>query len=111
MNTTMVILKLIVLGFFVTVGLGYVKGANFHPFMPNGWAGVQAGAAIVFFAYIGFDAVSTVAEETRNPKRDLPVGIIGSLIICTIIYIVLVVVFTGNLAYDVLLRRLPHEPA
>src|SRR6476646_1601984 len=81
MNTGMVILKLIVLGFFVVVGWSYTKGDNFHPFLPNGWAGVQAGAAIVFFAYIGFDAVSTVAEEVKNPKRDLPIGIIRYLII------------------------------
>src|SRR5215470_5236588 len=76
-NTTMVMLKLIVLGFFVAVGWTYMKADNFHPFLPNGWLGVQSGAAIVFFAYIGFDAVSTVAEETRNPARDLPIGIIG----------------------------------
>ena len=84
---------------------------NFHPFMPNGWAGVQAGAAIVFFAYIGFDAVSTVAEESRNPKRDLPIGIIGSLIICTIIYIVVAAVFTGIIPYDVLQQKLATEQA
>src|SRR5262249_27828007 len=67
MNTAMLLLKLIVLGFFVFVGWSYTKVDNFHPFLPNGWAGVQAGAAIVFFAYIGFDAVSTVAEEARTP--------------------------------------------
>src|SRR5690349_16923506 len=77
MNTGMVLLKLVVLAFFVFVGWKYVKADNWHPFAPNGWAGVQAGAAIVFFAYIGFDAVSTVAEEVKNPKRDLPIGIIG----------------------------------
>src|SRR3989449_4054878 len=87
-NTTMVILKLIVLGFFVAVGWSYMKPENFHPLLPNGWAGVQTGAAIVFFAYIGFDAVSTVAEETRRPARDLPIGIIGSLVISTIMRIV-----------------------
>jgi basic amino acid/polyamine antiporter, APA family len=111
MNTGMVILKLIVLGFFVAVGIGYVKGANFHPFMPNGWAGVQAGAAIVFFAYIGFDAVSTVAEETRNPKRDLPIGIIGSLIISTVIYIAVAAVFTGIIPFDALKQKLATEQA
>src|SRR5207249_5759575 len=99
------------LGFFVVTMFGYTKPENWHPFAPNGWAGVQAGAAIVFFASIGFDAVSTVAEETRNPKRDLPVGIIGSLIICTIIYIVVAVVFTGIIPYDVLVRRLATEQA
>src|SRR6202008_4658001 len=111
MNTGMVILKLIVLAFFITVGLGYVRGQNFHPFMPNGWAGVQAGAAIVFFAYIGFDAVSTVAEETRNPKRDLPIGIIGSLVICTVIYIIVALLFTGIIPYRVLVQKLATEQA
>jgi APA family basic amino acid/polyamine antiporter len=111
MNTTMVILKLIVLGFFVAVGWGYIKGENFHPFMPNGWAGVQAGAAIVFFAYIGFDAVSTVAEETRNPSRDLPIGIVGSLIISTVIYILVAAVFTGIIPFTVLKQKLATEQA
>jgi APA family basic amino acid/polyamine antiporter len=111
MNTTMVILKLIVLGFFVVVGWSYIKGENFHPFMPNGWAGVQAGAAIVFFAYIGFDAVSTVAEETRNPSRDLPIGIVGSLIISTVIYILVAAVFTGIIPFTVLKQKLATEQA
>jgi APA family basic amino acid/polyamine antiporter len=111
MNTTMVMLKLIVLGFFVIVGWSYMKGANFRPFMPNGWAGVQAGAAIVFFAYIGFDAVSTVAEETRNPTRDLPIGIIGSLIISTLIYILVAAVFTGIIPFTVLKQKLATEQA
>ena len=111
MNTTMVILKLIVLGFFVMVGWGYMKGANFHPFLPNGWVGVQSGAAIVFFAYIGFDAVSTVAEETRNPARDLPIGIIGSLIISTVIYILVAAVFIGIIPFDVLKQKLATEQA
>ena len=110
-NSAMVGLKLIVLGFFVIVGWSATKGANFHPFAPNGWAGVQAGAAIVFFAYIGFDAVSTVAEETRNPSRDLPIGIIGSLVICTIIYVVVAAVFAGIMPYDVLRQRLATEQA
>ena len=111
MNTTMVILKLIVLGFFVMVGWGYMKGANFHPFLPNGWVGVQSGAAIVFFAYIRFDAVSTVAEETRNPARDLPIGIIGSLILSTIIYILVAAVFIGIIPFDVLKQKLATEQA
>ena len=110
-NTTMVLLKLVVLGFFVVVGWNYTRAGNFHPFAPNGWAGVQAGAAIVFFAYIGFDAVSTVAEETRNPARDLPIGIIGSLVICTLIYIVVAVVFTGIIPYSVLRQKLATEQA
>jgi APA family basic amino acid/polyamine antiporter len=86
LNAVMVIMKLVVLGFFVVVGFNYVQPSNWKPFMPNGWHGVWAGAAIVFFAYIGFDAVSTAAEETRNPGRDMPRGIIGSLIISTVIY-------------------------
>jgi APA family basic amino acid/polyamine antiporter len=88
-----------------------MKGDNFHPFLPNGWAGVQSGAAIVFFAYIGFDAVSTVAEETRNPARDLPIGIIGSLIISTVIYILVAAVFIGIIPFDVLKQKLATEQA
>ncbi len=111
LNTSMVVLKLIVLGLFVMVGWSYAHTANWHPFAPNGWAGIQAGAAIVFFAYIGFDAVSTVAEEVRRPERDLPIGIIGSLIICTVIYIVVAAVFTGIIPYDVLVKKLATEQA
>jgi basic amino acid/polyamine antiporter, APA family len=111
LNSFMVLLKLIVLGFFVFVGFYYVKPQNWTPFAPNGWAGIQAGAAIVFFAYIGFDAVSTVAEEVKNPKRDLPIGIIGSLIICTIIYIVVAAVFTGIIPYHDLVKKLATQQA
>lgn len=111
MNTGMVMLKLIVLAFFVIVGWSYMKGDNFHPFLPNGWAGVQSGAAIVFFAYIGFDAVSTVAEETRRPSRDLPIGIIGSLVISTVIYILVAAVFIGIIPFDVLKQKLATEQA
>ena len=110
-NTTMVMLKLVVLAFFVVVGWNYMKGDNFHPFLPNGWAGVQSGAAIVFFAYIGFDAVSTVAEETRRPSRDLPIGIIGSLVISTVIYILVAAVFIGIIPFDVLKQKLATEQA
>ena len=105
-TTVMVIIKLLVLGLFVAVGFYYVKPANWTPFAPNGWKGIQAGAAVVFFAYIGFDAVSTVAEEVRNPKRDMPIGIIGSLIVCTIIYILVAGVFTGIIPYKALLHTL-----
>ncbi|HUL43066.1 MAG TPA: amino acid permease [Bacteroidota bacterium] len=111
MNTAMVLLKLVVLAFFVFIGWKYVHPENWHPFAPNGWAGIQAGAAIVFFAYIGFDAVSTVAEEVRNPKRDLPIGIIGSLIVCTVIYIVVAAVFTGIIPFNVLVHKLANEQA
>jgi len=111
LNTGMVILKLIVLGFFVAVGWSYVKAPNFRPFLPNGWAGVQSGAAIVFFAYIGFDAVSTVAEEARNPARDLPIGIIGSLLISTFIYVLVAAVFIGIIPFDALKQKLATEQA
>ncbi len=110
-NTAMVVLKLIVLGVFVAVGWQYTRVEHWHPFAPNGWAGVQAGAAIVFFAYIGFDAVSTVAEEVRNPQRDLPIGIVGSLIICTAIYGVVALVFTGIIPYNELVKKLSTEQA
>jgi basic amino acid/polyamine antiporter, APA family len=111
LNSGMVILKLIVLAFFVAIGWKYTRNENWQPFAPNGWGGIQAGAAIVFFAYIGFDAVSTVAEEVRNPARDLPIGIIGSLIICTLIYIIVAAVFTGIIPYNVLVKKLATEQA
>jgi APA family basic amino acid/polyamine antiporter len=111
LNSVMVSLKLVVLALFVIVGARFVKPDNWRPFAPNGWAGVQAGAAIVFFAYIGFDAVSTVAEEVKDPKRDLPIGIVGSLIVCTIIYIVVAAVFTGIIPYSVLVKKLATEQA
>ena len=107
----MVFFKLLVLGFFVLVGSFYVKPQNWVPFAPNGFAGIRAGAAIVFFAYIGFDCVSTVAEETRNPKRDMPIGIIGSLVICTVIYIIVAAVFTGMVPYSLLKTSLAHQKA
>ncbi len=110
-TTVMVIVKLVVLAFFVLIGMRYVKPANWTPFAPNGWAGIQAGAAVVFFAYIGFDAVSTVAEEVRNPKRDLPIGIIGSLVVCTLIYIVVAAVFTGIIPYHDLKATLATQQA
>jgi APA family basic amino acid/polyamine antiporter len=98
-NAVMVGIKIIVLFIFIAVGLTWVRPENYTPFAPNGWAGISAGAAIIFFAFIGFDAVSTVAEETRNPQKDLPVGIIASLIICTIFYIAVSAVFTGLISY------------
>ena len=96
----MVIVKLVVLAFFVIVGSFYIKPENLHPFAPHGWPGIQAGAAVAFFAFIGFDAVSTAAEECRNPKRDLPIGILGSLGICTLIYVVVAFVLTGMCYYE-----------
>ena len=101
-NAVMVGIKLVVLAFFVYVSFHFVHPANWHPFAPNGFRGVSTGAAIIFFAYIGFDAVSTTAEECRNPKRDMPIGIIGSLIVCTVIYVVVAAVFTGMVPFPVL---------
>lgn len=101
-NALMVGVKIIILMIFIGVGTFYVKPDNWHPFAPNGFGGIAAGAAIIFFAYIGFDAVSTVAEETKNPKRDMPIGILGSLIICTIFYIVVAAVLTGMIPYKLL---------
>ncbi len=110
-NFGMVAIKLVVLGFFVLVSFKFVKPAHWHPFAPNGVPGVITGAAIVFFAYIGFDAVSTTAEEARNPKRDMPIGIIGSLIVCTIIYALIAAVFTGMIPYSDLVKTLSSEQA
>ncbi len=98
-NDFLVMIKLAVLALFVGVGFYYFKIENWTPFMPGGWKGVQVGAATIFFAYIGFDAVSTVAEETKDPKRNMPVGIIGSLIICTIVYILVTVALTGMMPF------------
>jgi APA family basic amino acid/polyamine antiporter len=98
-NSSMVVLKLAIITVFVVLGGFYVKTANWHPFAPNGFAGISAAAAIIFFAYIGFDAVSTAAEETRDPKRDMPIAIISSLVVCTIIYIAVALVLTGMLPW------------
>ncbi|HET9478314.1 MAG TPA: amino acid permease, partial [Pyrinomonadaceae bacterium] len=103
-NAIMVFIKILVLLFFVGLALYYVSPAtmveNWQPFQPQGWRGTFTGAALVFFAYIGFDAVSTVAEETKNPARDLPIGIIASLVICTVLYIVVAGVFTGMVPWE-----------
>lgn len=98
-NSAMVVLKLAIIGFFLVVGAFYVKPEHWTPFAPNGWTGISSAAAIIFFAYIGFDAVSTAAEETKNPQRDMPFGIIASLVVCTIIYILVALVLTGLLPY------------
>lgn len=99
MATTMVFIKLAVIALFVCVGAFYVKPSNWVPFAPCGFDGIVIGAFIIFYAYIGFDAISTAAEETKNPQRDLPIGLIGSLIICSIIYGVVALVFTGLIPY------------
>src|SRR2546423_14308995 len=106
-NTTIVIIKLVVLTLFIAVGVHYVNTANLHPFIPPntgkfgsfGWSGILRGAGIIFFAYIGFDAVSTASQEARNPGRDIPIGILVSLAICTVIYIAVGLVMVGLVPY------------
>jgi APA family basic amino acid/polyamine antiporter len=99
-NNVMVVVKLLVLGLFVVLGGMHVDPANYKPFAPNGWAGIHQGAAIVFFAYIGFDAISTAAEETKNPQRNMPIGILAGLGICTVIYVIVGIVATGLVPYQ-----------
>lgn len=99
-NAVMVVIKVAVILFFLAVGVWYVKPENWTPFMPYGFSGVATGAATVFFAYIGFDAVSTAAEEVKNPQRNMPIGIIASLLICTLLYIAVSLVLTGIVPYD-----------
>jgi APA family basic amino acid/polyamine antiporter len=98
-NNIMVIIKLVALALFIGVGMTAINGANYVPFAPNGFTGIHQGAAIVFFAYIGFDAISTAAEETKDPQRNLPIGILGGLAICTVIYVVVGAVLTGMVPY------------
>ncbi len=99
-NSVIVGIKLVVVVGFVVVGARFVKPEHWQPFMPNGWTGVLTGASLVFFAYIGFDAISTTAEECRNPQRDLPIGMIASLIVCTILYVAVTAVLTGIVPYQ-----------
>jgi basic amino acid/polyamine antiporter, APA family len=94
-NNIMVLLKIGAIFAFVIAGAAYVKTSNWVPFTPNGWPGVLTGGAIIFFTYIGFDSVSTAAEEAKNPQRDIPIGIIATLVICTVLYIAVAVVLTG----------------
>jgi APA family basic amino acid/polyamine antiporter len=110
-NNVMVVVKLLVLGVFVAVGVMHVDTANFVPFAPNGWRGIHQGAAIVFFAYIGFDAISTAAEETKNPQRNMPIGILGGLAICTVIYVIVGLVATGLVPYQQLKAADPLSQA
>ena len=101
-NTLMVVIKVAIIGLFLVVGIAYVKPQQWSTpaFAPNGLAGISVGAAIIFFSYIGFDAVSTAAEEARNPQRDIPRGIIWSLIICTVLYVGIAFVLTGIIPWD-----------
>jgi basic amino acid/polyamine antiporter, APA family len=98
-NNVFVMIKLAVILLVIVAGAFYVNPVNWHPFMPNGFSGVLSGVSAVFFAYIGFDAISTTAEECRNPQRDLPKAMFNILVICTILYIILVIVLTGMTNY------------
>lgn len=101
-NSIIVLVKLITIAVFIGVAFKHVHSENWHPFTPFGWNGIASGAAIVFYAYIGFDAVSTAAEEAVNPKKSLPIGIIGSVVICTLIYVVVATLLTGIVHYSTL---------
>ena len=98
-NNVMVVIKIAVVLLFIAVGVGHVKPENWTPFMPFGAGSVMSAAALVFFAFIGFDAVTSAAEEVKNPARDLPIGIIGSLIVCAILYVVVAAIMTGIVPY------------
>ena len=105
-NNVIVIIKLTVVFLFIGFGIAYINRENWEPFVPPpagpgkyGWDGILRGAGVIFFAYIGFDAVSTAAQETKNPKRDMPIGILGSLAVCTVLYIAVALVLTGIVKY------------
>jgi APA family basic amino acid/polyamine antiporter len=110
-NTAAVLIKLAVVILFIFVAAGHVNTQNWEPFMPFGFNGVIGGAALIFFAYIGFDAVSTAAEEARNPQRDLPIGIIASLAICTLLYVIVAGLLTGIAHYGTLNNPSPVAQA
>ena len=101
-NNIMVLLKIVAILVFVGFASRLIHPSNWHPFAPNGWPGILTGGSIVFFTYIGFDSVSTAAEECKRPQRDLPIGIIATLIVCTVLYIAVVVVLTGIVKWDTL---------
>jgi basic amino acid/polyamine antiporter, APA family len=94
-NNIMVLIKIAAILAFVFFGISFIHPANYHPFVPNGFSGILAGGSIIFFTYIGFDAVSTASEECRNPQRDVPIGIIATLVVCTILYLGVSLVLTG----------------
>ena len=102
-NNVMVLLKIAAILLFIAVGSHYIHPGNWHPFYPEGWSGVLTGGSIIFFTYIGFDSVSTAAEECKNPQRDVPIGIIATLIICTVLYIGVSIVLTGLVRWDTIM--------
>ncbi len=106
-NTVIVTLKVAVVVLFIVLGLGFIQHANWHPFIPPatglpgqyGWGGVFTASGVIFFAYIGFDAISTTAQEAKNPQRDMPIGILSSLVVCTLLYVAVSAVLTGMVSY------------
>ncbi len=119
-NNIMVLIKIAAILAFVLFGVGFIHPGNYHPFAPNGFSGILAGGSIIFFTYIGFDAVSTASEECKNPQRDVPIGIIATLVVCTILYIGVALVLTGMVPWNTVigdgapivnaLKRLSVEP-
>ncbi len=101
-NSLIVVLKLFVVLLFITIGVSYINPANYHPFLPFGYIGIFKGAAIIFFAYIGFDAITTAAEEVKNPQRTFPIVIIGSLLIASVLYVIVTTVLNGMVPYYML---------
>jgi APA family basic amino acid/polyamine antiporter len=102
-NNAMVILKIAAILIFIFAASGFIRPTNWHPFYPNGWSGVLTGGSIIFFTYIGFDSVSTAAEECKNPQRDVPIGILATLIVATLLYIGVAVVLTGLIKWNLLI--------
>jgi APA family basic amino acid/polyamine antiporter len=106
-NTVIVAIKVTVVVLFIVFGMSYINTANWHPFIPPnsgstgvfGWSGIMAASGVIFFAYIGFDAISTASQETNNPQRDMPIGILASLVVCTILYVAVALVLTGMVSY------------
>jgi APA family basic amino acid/polyamine antiporter len=106
-NSVIVTIKVTVIVLFILFGVSYINTANWHPFVPPnegrfgtfGWSGVMAASGVIFFAYIGFDAISTAAQESKNPQRDMPIGILASLVVCTILYVIVAAVLTGMVSY------------
>ena len=111
MTGILVVIKIAVVAAFVITGFFYIKPENWTPFMPNGFSGMFASAFTIFFAYIGFDAIATAAEETKNPQKNLPIGIIGSLIVCTICYVLVALVLTGMVPLSAIDTQAPIASA
>jgi basic amino acid/polyamine antiporter, APA family len=106
-NNVMVLLKIAAILAFIFVGLGFINPGNYHPYAPEGWSGILTGGSIIFFTYIGFDSVSTAAEEAKNPQRDLPIGIIATLVVCTLLYLAVASVLIGIVPWN----SLTDDPA